>query len=215
MAVTDEFQRRGLESVEERKTFVKAMLGKEDQTTVDRPFLWQSTDDINWKGASPEPKRSGVFLGRLVMITLAAHLTVINSLDSEDVSKRPRGALMTAIQAVHRALLYAVSGEMKEPAGRSGGFSQENWGDITVAETMPNGKQGKKIVKRGSIYKERLDNRPENHWELILETASAYVGKKKGVSKATDNLVDDVAMADDPQEAAAYADALFDPMFDE
>jgi len=33
-------------------------------------------------------------------------------------------------------------------------------------------------------------------------------------SKATDNLVDDVAMADDPQEAAAYADALFDPMFD-
>jgi len=34
------------------------------------------------------------------MITLAAHLTIISGLDADDVSKRPRGALMTAIQAV-------------------------------------------------------------------------------------------------------------------
>ena len=46
MAVTEEFQHHGLESVEVCKTFVKAMLGKEDQTSVDCLFLWQSTDDI-------------------------------------------------------------------------------------------------------------------------------------------------------------------------
>ncbi|KAF8806565.1 hypothetical protein BYT27DRAFT_7294045 [Phlegmacium glaucopus] len=91
--------------------------------------------------------------------------------------------LVTSL-AVHHALLYAVLGEMKEPAGQGGGFSQENWGDIIVAETMPNGKQGKKIVKWGSIYKEQLDNHPEKHWELILEMASTYVGKKKAVGQS-------------------------------
>jgi len=69
MAVTEEFQRRGLESVEARKTFVKAMLGKEDQTSVDRPFLWQSTDDITWKGDTPEPKRSVSYIYMILSMT--------------------------------------------------------------------------------------------------------------------------------------------------
>ena len=58
MAVTEEFQHHGLESVEAHKTFVKAMLGKEDQTSVDHPFLWQLTDDITWKGDTPKLKWS-------------------------------------------------------------------------------------------------------------------------------------------------------------
>ena len=47
----------------------------------------------------------GVSLGWLVMIMLTAHLMIISGLDSDNVSNRPQGALMTAIQAV-RCLHY-------------------------------------------------------------------------------------------------------------
>jgi len=106
---------------------------------------------------------------------------------------------------------------MKELSGRGGGFSQENWGDIMMENQGPglNGKSSKKIIKRGSIYKERLDDRPAKHWDLILTTAAGYVGKKKGVARAINMVEDDAAEMDDPEEAAAYNDALFDPMFDE
>jgi hypothetical protein len=55
--VKAEFDLRGLKSVEERATFVHAILGNHDQVSYDRPFLWMSTDDPEWKGASPEPER--------------------------------------------------------------------------------------------------------------------------------------------------------------
>ena len=106
---------------------------------------------------------------------------------------------------------------MKEPSGRGGSFSQENWGDIMM-ETQgpgPNGKPSKKIVKHSSIYKERLDDQPAKHWDLILTMVAGYVRKKKGVVRAINIVEDDAEELDDPEEAVAYNNALFDPMFDE
>jgi len=45
--------------------------------------------------------------------------------------------------------------------------------------------------------------------------AAGYVRKKKGVARAINIVEDDAAEMDDPEEAAAYNDALFDSMFDE
>ena len=74
---------------------------------------------------------------------------------------------------------------------------------------------GKKIIKRGSIYKEWwLDDQPAKHWDLILTMAAGYVGKK-GVARAINIVEDDTAEMDNPEEAAAYNNALFDPMFNE
>lgn len=93
---------------------------------------------------------------------------------------------------------------MKEPSGI-----------MTETQVGPNGKPGKNIMKRGSIYKEWLDDWPAKHWDLILETAAAHVGKKKGGAKGIIIVEDDAAEVDDPEEIAMYNKALFDPMFDE
>lgn len=44
--------------------------------------------------------------------------------------------------------------------------------------------------------------------------AAGYVGKK-GVARAINIVEDDTAEMDNPEEAAAYNNALFDPMFNE
>ena len=105
---------------------------------------------------------------------------------------------------------------MKEPSGRGGGFLQENQGDIMMESQGLglNGKLGKKIIKHGSIYKEWLDDQPAKHWDLILIMVARYV-RKKGVVRAINIVEDDAAEMDNPEEAAAYNDAPFDPMFDE
>jgi hypothetical protein len=57
-AVKDEFERRGLKNIEDRKTFIAAILGSaDDQISAERPFLWMSTNDEDWKGATLEYER--------------------------------------------------------------------------------------------------------------------------------------------------------------
>ena len=57
-AVSDEFKLRKLEKIEDRKLFVRAILGTaEEQVGAERPFLWMSTDDEDWKGSGPLPDR--------------------------------------------------------------------------------------------------------------------------------------------------------------
>ena len=44
-AVKDEFERRGLKDIEDRKIFIAAILGSvDDQVAAERPFLWMSTN---------------------------------------------------------------------------------------------------------------------------------------------------------------------------
>jgi hypothetical protein len=45
----EEYNRRDLLSAENRAEFVNNMLGNENE--VNRPFLWQTTDNVDWQGA--------------------------------------------------------------------------------------------------------------------------------------------------------------------
>ena len=57
-AVKDEFERRGLKDIEDRKVFIAAILGSADeQVATERPFLWMSTNGEDWNGATREYER--------------------------------------------------------------------------------------------------------------------------------------------------------------
>lgn len=54
-AVTAEWDRRNLNTIEERKEWVERMLGPEptNRQSKKRPFLWKATDSEEWKGEDP------------------------------------------------------------------------------------------------------------------------------------------------------------------
>ncbi|KAF8806881.1 hypothetical protein BYT27DRAFT_7242572 [Phlegmacium glaucopus] len=88
-----------------------------------------TTDDVKWQGACENFQ--GLFLGRLVLKTLAVFVNLITSVHYDIAnftpSEKPRGALMLSIQAVLRALTYSTTGKFEPPSGKTGSFSQENW----------------------------------------------------------------------------------------
>ncbi|KAF8800430.1 hypothetical protein BYT27DRAFT_7342425 [Phlegmacium glaucopus] len=203
-ALEDEYDRREISAVEDRAKFVIDMLGNNNNTN--RPFLWQTTDSVEWEGGS---QMKGLFMGRLVLKTLAVYLALVTSIRPDlggyTPSSRPRGALMLSIQAVHRALQYSVSGKFKPPGGKAGSFSQENWGDYEILDE----KRGKmKLKQRSTIYQKRVDNMPDAHWAAIMDGATAFIGRRKGVYAEQSAEMDVIEADDDDDEAA-----LYDPMF--
>ncbi|KAF8809220.1 hypothetical protein BYT27DRAFT_7241277 [Phlegmacium glaucopus] len=203
-ALEDEYDRREISAVEDRANFVIDMLGNDNDTNC--PFLWQTTDSVEWEGGS---QMKGLFMGRLVLKTLAVYLALVTSIRPDisgyTPSSRPRGALMLSIQAVHRALQYSVSGKFKPPGGKAGSFSQENWGDYEILDE----KRGKmKLKQRSTIYQKRVDNMPDAHWAAIMDGATAFIGRRKGVYAEQSAEMDVIEADDDDDEAA-----LYDPMF--
>jgi hypothetical protein len=127
-----EFDIRALASLEERAAFVSKILGNADDLLhKERPFLWQSSErqtfmesgleeekkvsdnPLNCPGvtAHPRPFSKGIFLGRMILKTLAEHIVVTSSVSFGEanvykVSTQPRGALMLSIQAVSDLKLF-------------------------------------------------------------------------------------------------------------
>ena len=127
-----EFAIRELASLEQHAAFVSNILGNpDDLSDKERPFLWQSTNEEMLIGDDSEPwpgqKKvsrlitwicqrlqvftdikllcKGLFLGRMVLKTLAEHLVLTSSVSFGqtqlyEVSKKPCGALMLSIQVV-------------------------------------------------------------------------------------------------------------------
>ncbi|KAH9162335.1 hypothetical protein EDB89DRAFT_2079814 [Lactarius sanguifluus] len=128
-ALNTEFSRQGLQTQEERATFVQSLLGDVDNMSDKRcPFIWESAYD------DPSARQEGIFQGRLVARTFFEHIQIVNTIDAENrVQEKPVGALIYSIQAVHRALLYSVTGTLKLPTDKkSAEFSKTNWGDYTL-----------------------------------------------------------------------------------
>jgi hypothetical protein len=97
-------------------------------------------------------------------------------------------------------------GELKEPNGKEGDFSQENWGNYKAK-----GPGGEKTIERATIFKKRIDKLPVQHWEAIMAKAEEFVVKKKRVAEEVlQTVVDSEPSAEDVE---AYENALFDPMF--
>ncbi|RXW11819.1 hypothetical protein EST38_g14036 [Candolleomyces aberdarensis] len=69
-AVTAEWDRRDLDTIEEKKEWVERMLGPEptNRQSKKRPFLWQATDSEEWNGE--DPNTAGVRVNSLSLSEL-------------------------------------------------------------------------------------------------------------------------------------------------
>ncbi|KAF8263242.1 hypothetical protein EI94DRAFT_1807541 [Lactarius quietus] len=165
-ALINEFARQELQTREERATLVQRLLGDTDNMSdKKRPFIWESAYDNS--SAWPE----GIFQGRLIARMFFKHVQVINTVDaSYRVQEKPIGALIYAIQVVHRALLYSVTGALELPTDKkSAEFSKTNWGDYTLVTPC-----GEKAVKRTSVFLNKISTLKDQQWDDIFEKAIAF-----------------------------------------
>ncbi|KAF8486334.1 hypothetical protein DFH94DRAFT_809635 [Russula ochroleuca] len=175
-ALVAEFTRRGLNTKGERAQLVRFLLGNiEDLSDKKRPFLWETVYD------NPSARQEGIFQGRLVGRTFMEHLHIIDAIEPDErVKEPPVGALILAIQAVHRALLYSISGEFELPSDRkSSEFSKNNWGDYTLITP-----RGDRIVKRSSVFLKAIKNLKDQQWVDIFKVAMSFRATAKQPSKA-------------------------------
>ncbi|TFK62828.1 hypothetical protein BDN72DRAFT_902911 [Pluteus cervinus] len=186
-AVEAEMKVRRLESIEERQHFVKTMLGPLDLRSADRPFIWRSrdsTDEKDWEFSVDGnrrriEKRKGIFCGCLVARTFSTHLKLVSTeIPNFEPHSQPRGALLMAISAVHRALYYSITtGTFTPPhAAKQKEFSEANWGDGFTEVDTPDGPR-RQLVRRATIYLETVDKLQPAQWEAITAAASLYAFK--------------------------------------
>lgn len=110
--------------------------------------------------------------------------------------------------------MFAVSGNIIEPKKKNGDFSHDNWSDYTTP-VVENGVTVTKKVVRSTIFKRRIDGLSAKHWDMILKTATPYMGSKKKTSTV-------IVIEEGEEEVQAvdggfgeeYDMALRDPMFD-
>ncbi|KAF8814420.1 hypothetical protein BYT27DRAFT_6334547 [Phlegmacium glaucopus] len=185
----------------DRAGFVINMLGNDNETN--RPFLWQTTDNVKWQGA--RENFQGLFLGRLVLKTLAVFVNLITSVRYDIAnftpSEKPRGTLMLSIQAVLRALTYSTTGKFEPPSGKTGSLSQENWGDYMIQD----GKLKLKLKRRSTLYQKRVDKMTEDHWKAVMDGVTVFIAKRKAPVKQEESV--EVEMEEEEEEA------LYHPMF--
>ncbi|TFK65363.1 hypothetical protein BDN72DRAFT_900761, partial [Pluteus cervinus] len=149
----------------------------------DRPFLWLSRNSTNpndWtftcnKRGDEVEEREGIFAGCLIARTLAQHIKLTSvKVPGFSPHSQPRGALLMAGLAVHRALLYHLTGELKPPTPwKEREFSRTNWGDYEI-KVLRKGRQFRKLVKRGTLFKDTVDRLEAEQWATIMLEASKY-----------------------------------------
>ncbi|KAF8488564.1 hypothetical protein F5888DRAFT_1910766 [Russula emetica] len=204
-ALVAEFERQHITTTEERANFVRYLLGDvDDISSKRRLFLWKSAYDRCEDSDSPDLNRlQGLFQGRLVAQTFLEHILATTGIDKESrVNERPIGALITSIQAVHRALLYSMEGTFKPPQSKSGAFSKANWGDYDVLSP-----RGAAItVKRASVFLKKIQGLKDQQWDDIYKTAREIHAKR--VNSTED---DDEGGESDTSDD----DELLDPLYDE
>lgn len=204
-ALCAEFSRQGLQTQEERAAFVQSLLGDVDNLSDKRrPFIWESVyDDLS-------ARQEGIFQGRLVARTFFEHIQIINTIDAENrVQEKPVGALIYSIQAVHRALLYSVTGTLKLPTDKKGAeFSKTNWGDHILVTP-----RDERVVKRASVFLNKISTLKDQQWDDIFKKALAF-HSSNGKQRATKDL--EVEMKELRGEVDSESDDndLVDPRYD-
>ncbi|KAF9000848.1 hypothetical protein BDQ17DRAFT_1327503 [Cyathus striatus] len=180
-ALNDVWKAQKLNTQEEWAEFVSTMLGVAAdplKTCVKAlPFIFSSTYEGGW---SQVPKEDhvfeGIFLGPLVLRTLANHLDLADnplSLESSaQYNHKPKGVLVMSIQAVQCILSFSHTGIIELPKGQgkeSTEFSSKNFKDF------PECKDGKIVMKRHStLWDARIDIMTDSDWEAIIDGAMEY-----------------------------------------
>ncbi|GLB37951.1 hypothetical protein LshimejAT787_0410020 [Lyophyllum shimeji] len=201
-ALEAEYKRRGLATTAEQAELVASLLGDaEDIESKKRPFLWDSVYD------DPNAEKSGLFQGRLVAHVFLEHLITVQSLPNQyRVQEPPIGALILAIQAVHRALLYSINGTFTAPARKGDReFSKQNWGDCKVESA--NGKI--RTLKRSTVFLKRIKNLSDVQWADIKQAA---LNMQRGPPPQKAVTLDEEGSDGEP--SADDDDELRDPRYD-
>jgi len=162
-----------------------------------RPFIWETVYEDR------TARREGMFQGRLVARTFLEHLLDIDGIDEADrVPKRPVGALILAVQAVHRALIYWLTGRLEVPPDKkSAEFSKTNWGDYILIDP-----RGNRKVKRASVYLRTINNLREQQWADILKVSLSFQPSGKQKTR--------IIKDEEPISETESEDDLVDPRYD-
>ncbi|KAF8258244.1 hypothetical protein EI94DRAFT_1815782 [Lactarius quietus] len=207
-ALVNEFARQGLQTREERAALVQTLLGDADNMSDKKhPFIWESAYD------DPSARPEGIFQGQLIARTFFEHVQVINTVDaSYQVQEKPIGALIYAIQAVHHALLYSVTGALELPTDKkSAEFSKTNWGDYTLVTP-----RGEKVVKRTSVFLNKISTLKDQQWDDIFEKAIAFqamVGKQRATAREPD-IRESELVGEGLTDSESDDEELLDPRYD-
>ncbi|TFK58681.1 hypothetical protein BDN72DRAFT_906511 [Pluteus cervinus] len=205
--------------------WARLMLGpSDDLADMDRPFLWQSRDTVSSISAlvyetsnngKPVEIRTGLFYGCLVARTLAIHMdTIFKRLrpgDEYEPTTQPRGALMMSIVAVQRALLFWLSGRQKRPSlTQEAAFSKKNWGDSYNPMLNSEGEKVLLFKPRATVFKRKIDDLKESHWECITDEAEKYTK----ASGTMENMADEAERELQIIQPEDQDHLLYDPLHD-
>ncbi|KAF8467009.1 hypothetical protein DFH94DRAFT_817630 [Russula ochroleuca] len=201
-ALAAEFAQQGLDTQAGRSSFVIFLLGNiEDLSDKKRPFLWESVYD------NLSAWQEGIFQGRLVGRTFLEHLQIINNIDpNERVQEPPVGALILAVQAVHRALLYLIMGPFQLPSDkRSAKFSKMNRGDYSLVTPC-----GERVFKRATVFLKAIKNLKKEQWTDIFKVAMSFQVTNKHPNKLAKEDEEELSETDSDEY-----DDLVDPHYNE
>ncbi|KAF8262361.1 hypothetical protein EI94DRAFT_1808914 [Lactarius quietus] len=207
-ALINEFAQQGLQTREERATLVQTLLGDADNMSDKKhPFIWELAYD------DPSAWPEGIFQGRLIACTFFGHVQVINTVDaSYRVQEKPIGALIYAIQAVHRALLYSVTGALELPTDKkSAEFSKTNWGDYTLVTP-----RSEKAVKCASIFLNKISTLKDQQWDDIFEKAITFQAmvRKQCVTAREPDIRESELVGEGLTDSESDDEELLDPRYD-
>ncbi|KAJ3733866.1 hypothetical protein DFJ43DRAFT_1153047 [Lentinula guzmanii] len=124
---------------------------------------------------------TGAFQSPLISKTFAEHLKAIESIpQAQRIADRPTGAIVLAILAVHRALMFYSTGSEVVPLGSDGHFSQAVWGDkFTLVGGIK--KQYKTTSNIHSLFGrnpvKNIDRVSATQWDRIITSAHTHIAK--------------------------------------
>ncbi|KAF8881640.1 hypothetical protein BD779DRAFT_1473354 [Infundibulicybe gibba] len=135
----------------------------------------------------------GIFQSFLVSATLSTHYASTASVEKlEQMSDtRPVGALVLAVQAVKRSLLYWKDGVKNIPSGPTGYFSKNNWGDHVERH------EGKNVtVKSTTAILKITAKLSEIQWDKIITAAEEHARPRKEIVTANHSTDSDDSSSD-------------------
>ncbi|KAG6912592.1 hypothetical protein DXG01_013567 [Tephrocybe rancida] len=139
------------------------------------PFIWRT-----WENG----KKKGMFQSELILnIFAVAHLTLFDkALDSIAGDDKPVGALLLAMQAAQRGLLFWKTGEFIDDKTSTGYFSFDNYGDKTAQD-----KKTKEMVTTRHATKllPSVKAFNDDRWRQLLTAAMEYLEPKKTKAGST------------------------------
>ncbi|KAJ3492461.1 hypothetical protein NLJ89_g11232 [Agrocybe chaxingu] len=156
----------------------------------------KKTSPYQWREWNAGTKKKGFLRNYLIMETFAvAHLSNIPAYESFLIDDRkPIGALILSMQAVHHALQPWRSGKKEPKAPKLKNdkkttdhpkFSHANYGDVVTTERpkpgAPRGARGTvTVTRRATLFCASVRNFGSLEWEEILEYAKEFVAVKGG-----------------------------------